>query len=140
MLVWSNVSSEGMTHLEEHLDALMGVDDLHLSVRAVKLDALEQAQASSGVLSAMFLVFGSFTIADWNLARHHYCDDAHRCSTEGVCDRSGTRYDSVRSSIRCDDRGFLDRFGWMCDWIASRRWFSMVYRCRILECVCERRR
>ena len=51
-----------MTHLEEHLDALMGVDDLHLSVRAVKLDALEQAQASSGVLSAMFLVFGSFTI------------------------------------------------------------------------------
>ena len=63
MLVWSNVSSEGMTHLEEHLDALMGVDDLHLSVRAVKLDALEQAQASSGVLSAMFLVFGSFTIA-----------------------------------------------------------------------------
>ena len=63
MLVLSNISNEGMTHLEQHLDALMGVDDLQISVRTVKLDALEQAEASSGVLSAMFLVFGSFTIA-----------------------------------------------------------------------------
>ena len=39
------------------------VDDLHLSVRAVQLDAAEQAEASSGLLSAMFLVFGTFTIA-----------------------------------------------------------------------------
>ena len=38
-------------------------DDIHLAVRAVKLDAKEQAEASSGVLSAMFLVFGTFTIA-----------------------------------------------------------------------------
>ena len=38
-------------------------DDIHLEVRAVKLDAKEQAEASSGVLSAMFLVFGTFTIA-----------------------------------------------------------------------------
>lgn len=39
------------------------VDDLYLNVRAVKLDAAEQAEASSGLLSAMFLVFGTFTIA-----------------------------------------------------------------------------
>ena len=49
--------------LESHLDLLVGIDDLSLSVQAVKLDALEQAEASSGVLTAMFLVFGSFTIA-----------------------------------------------------------------------------
>ena len=63
MLVFGNVSNQDLTALEQHLDSLMGIDDLSLSVRAVKLDALEQAEASSGVLSAMFLVFGSFTIA-----------------------------------------------------------------------------
>ena len=36
---------------------------MSLSIQTVKLDAMEQAEASSGVLSAMFLVFGSFTIA-----------------------------------------------------------------------------
>ena len=63
MLVFGNVSNQNLTALEQHLDSLVGMDDLSLSVRAVKLDALEQAEASSGVLSAMFLVFGSFTIA-----------------------------------------------------------------------------
>ena len=63
MLVFGNVSSQNLSALEQHLDSLVGMDDLSLSVRAVKLDALEQAEASSGVLSAMFLVFGSFTIA-----------------------------------------------------------------------------
>ena len=63
MLVFGNVSNQNLTALEQHLDSLIGIDDLSLSVRAVKLDALEQAEASSGVLSAMFLVFGSFTIA-----------------------------------------------------------------------------
>ena len=38
-------------------------EDLHLQTRAVQLEAAEQAEASSGVLSAMFLVFGTFTIA-----------------------------------------------------------------------------
>ena len=37
--------------------------DMGLEMSAVKRDAAEQAEASSGVLSAMFLVFGSFTIA-----------------------------------------------------------------------------
>lgn len=63
MLVFGNVSNQNLTALEQHLDSITGIDDLFLSVRAVKLDALEQAEASSGVLSAMFLVFGSFTIA-----------------------------------------------------------------------------
>ncbi len=63
MLVFSNVSTEEQGMLESHLDLLVGIDDLSLSVQAVKLDALEQAEASSGVLTAMFLVFGSFTIA-----------------------------------------------------------------------------
>ena len=63
MLVFSNVSTEEQSMLESHLDLLVGIDDLSLSVQAVKLDALEQAEASSGVLTAMFLVFGSFTIA-----------------------------------------------------------------------------
>ena len=63
MLVLSNVSTAEVALIEAHLDSLMGIDDLHISVQAVKLDALERAEASSGVLSAMFLVFGSFTIA-----------------------------------------------------------------------------
>ncbi len=38
-------------------------EDIHLRLAAVKLEAAEQAAASSGALSAMFLVFGTFTIA-----------------------------------------------------------------------------
>lgn len=38
-------------------------EDIHLRLAAVKLEAAEQAAASSGALSAMFLVFGAFTIA-----------------------------------------------------------------------------
>ena len=63
MLIFGNVSNQNLAALNQHLDSLVGMDDLSLSVQAVKLDALEQAEASSGVLSAMFLVFGSFTIA-----------------------------------------------------------------------------
>jgi len=63
MLIFGNVSNQNLASLNQHLDSLVGMDDLSLSVQAVKLDALEQAEASSGVLSAMFLVFGSFTIA-----------------------------------------------------------------------------
>ena len=63
MLILSNVSEDEIASVEQHLDSLVGIDELSLSVQAVKIDALEQAEASSGVLSAMFLVFGSFTIA-----------------------------------------------------------------------------
>ena len=44
-------------------DQQSGIEDLHLRVQAVQLDASEQAEASSGALSAMFLVFGTFTMA-----------------------------------------------------------------------------
>ena len=63
MLILSNVSESEIASVEQHLDSLVGLDELSLSVQTVKIDALEQAEASSGVLSAMFLVFGSFTIA-----------------------------------------------------------------------------
>ena len=56
MLVFGDVSNQNIIALEQHLDSLLGMSDLSLTVQAVKLDALEQAEASSGVLSAMFLV------------------------------------------------------------------------------------
>lgn len=49
--------------LNAWFDNRSGVEDLHLNVQAVQLDAMEQAEASSGALSAMFLVFGTFTMA-----------------------------------------------------------------------------
>lgn len=59
----ANESSAAHRELVMWFDERVTTEDLHLSVRAVKLDAAEQAEASSGVLSAMFLVFGTFTIA-----------------------------------------------------------------------------
>ena len=53
--------------LQAWFDERSGLDDVHLAVRAVQLDAAEQAEASSGALSAMFLVFGTFTIAAGSL-------------------------------------------------------------------------
>ncbi len=49
--------------LEAWFDGQSGMEDIHLRLSAVQLDAAEQAEASSGALSAMFLVFGTFTIA-----------------------------------------------------------------------------
>ena len=63
MLVFGSVSPEEQIAIEEHLNQLVGFEEMSLSIQTVKLDAMEQAEASSGVLSAMFLVFGSFTIA-----------------------------------------------------------------------------
>ncbi len=45
------------------LDEMASREDLNLNVRPVKVDAAALASESSGVLAAMFLVFGSFTIA-----------------------------------------------------------------------------
>lgn len=63
MLVFGSVSLEERIAIENHLNELVGFEEMSISIRTVKLDAMEQAEASSGVLSAMFLVFGSFTIA-----------------------------------------------------------------------------
>ena len=49
--------------IQTWFDQQSGLDDVHLRVQAVQLDASEQAEASSGALSAMFLVFGTFTMA-----------------------------------------------------------------------------
>ena len=56
-------NSTSRSALIDWFDERSGAEDVHLNVLAVKLDAAEQAQASSGALSAMFLVFGTFTIA-----------------------------------------------------------------------------
>jgi putative ABC transport system permease protein len=68
ILMFSGPSfAEGNTTASERLrawfDEKSTAEDLHLQTAAVQLDAAEQAEASSGLLSAMFLVFGSFTIA-----------------------------------------------------------------------------
>ena len=46
------------TWLDDHSNA----SDANLNIRAVKVEAAELAEESSGVLAAMFLVFGTFTI------------------------------------------------------------------------------
>ena len=56
----NSTSSDG---IEAWFSLRSDAEDMNVQVRAVKLDAIEQAAASSEVLSAMFLVFGTFTIA-----------------------------------------------------------------------------
>ncbi len=63
MLVFSSVTVQEQIAIKDHLNQLVGFEEMSLTIQTVKLDAMEQAEASSGVLSAMFLVFGSFTIA-----------------------------------------------------------------------------
>lgn len=63
MLVFASVPDLEQVALKNHLNQLVGFEEMSLTIQTVKLDAMEQAEASSGVLSAMFLVFGSFTIA-----------------------------------------------------------------------------
>ena len=60
---FDDLNSTSRSALIDWFDERSGAEDVHLNVLAVKLDAAEQAQASSGALSAMFLVFGTFTIA-----------------------------------------------------------------------------
>ena len=50
-------------NLTAWFDEQSSITDVFLDVRAVKVDAARQAAESSGLLSAMFLVFGTFTIA-----------------------------------------------------------------------------
>ena len=56
-------NTSSIVALQAWFDQRSDLSDVHLTVRAVQLDAAEQAEASSGALSAMFLVFGTFTIA-----------------------------------------------------------------------------
>ena len=56
-------SDAAVANLTAWFDEQSTIDDVFLGVRAVKVDAARQAAESSGLLSAMFLVFGTFTIA-----------------------------------------------------------------------------
>lgn len=53
----------GAEGVRSWFDDRADAEDLNLAVRPVKVDAAALASESSGVLAAMFLVFGSFTIA-----------------------------------------------------------------------------
>jgi len=63
VLTPSNAGDDAEATLRLWLDELASAEDLNLNVRPVKVDAAALASESSGVLAAMFLVFGSFTIA-----------------------------------------------------------------------------
>lgn len=56
-------NTTSLSAIKAWFDERSGAEDIHLRLSAVKLDAAQQAEASSGALSAMFLVFGTFTIA-----------------------------------------------------------------------------
>jgi putative ABC transport system permease protein len=60
---FTSEEAPSVERLRAWFDQQSTAEDIHLQTRAVQLEAAEQAEASSGVLSAMFLVFGTFTIA-----------------------------------------------------------------------------
>ena len=60
---FSALNTTSLDAITVWFDQRSGGEDIHLRLTAVKLDAARQAEASSGALSAMFLVFGTFTIA-----------------------------------------------------------------------------
>ena len=60
---FSESNATSLEAIMSWFDERSGAEDVHLNIVAVKLDAAEQAEASSGAISAMFLVFGTFTIA-----------------------------------------------------------------------------
>ena len=57
---WNDTVS---TSLTSWLDNQSNTSDANLNIRAVKVEAAAIAEESSGILAAMFLVFGTFTIA-----------------------------------------------------------------------------
>lgn len=56
------VTGGNVTAINLWLDGFAGTDSMDLNFKAVKEESSEAAEESSGVLSAMFLVFGTFTI------------------------------------------------------------------------------
>ena len=60
---FSDGNTTSLDAMTAWFDQRSEAEDIHLRLAAVKLEAAEQAEASSGALSAMFLVFGTFTIA-----------------------------------------------------------------------------
>ena len=56
------ITDGNQSSIENWLDDIAGVDSMGLQVVAAKEDALAAAEEGAGALSAMFLVFGAFTI------------------------------------------------------------------------------
>ena len=56
------VNGGNQSEIEVWLDSISGVESMNLKILAVKEKALESAEEGAGALSAMFLVFGAFTI------------------------------------------------------------------------------
>ena len=56
------VNGGNQSEIEIWLDSISGVESMNLKILAVKENALESAEEGAGALSAMFLVFGAFTI------------------------------------------------------------------------------
>ncbi len=56
------VSGGDRAAIESWLDQIAGVESYGIGISAVKEDSIAAAEESAGVLSAMFLVFGTFTI------------------------------------------------------------------------------
>ena len=56
------VNGGNQSEIEVWLDSISGVESMNLKIVAAKEKALETAEEGAGALSAMFLVFGAFTI------------------------------------------------------------------------------
>ncbi|MGB1689376.1 MAG: ABC transporter permease, partial [Candidatus Poseidoniaceae archaeon] len=56
------VNGGNQSEIELWLDSISGVESMNLNILAAKEKALESAEEGAGALSAMFLVFGAFTI------------------------------------------------------------------------------
>lgn len=56
------VNGGNQSEIEVWLDSVSGVESMNLKILAAKEKALESAEEGAGALSAMFLVFGAFTI------------------------------------------------------------------------------
>ncbi|RJU85636.1 MAG: ABC transporter permease, partial [Candidatus Poseidoniales archaeon] len=56
------ISDGNFSAVESWLDEISGVESMNLKIIPAKENALASAQEGAGVLSAMFLVFGAFTI------------------------------------------------------------------------------
>lgn len=59
----NSTPTDSIEALRDWFDQRSSMDDLFLVATPVKVQAAQQAEQSSGLLSAMFLVFGTFTIA-----------------------------------------------------------------------------
>ena len=59
----SSNSVQLLSNLSTWLDERSDSEDINLQFTAVKIDFAKAAAQSSGVISGMFLVFGTFTIA-----------------------------------------------------------------------------